>query len=86
MNYLLLQVNNALSFVASIGNKLSPPTSSSATPKTPQAPTNLCGWSSYGQDGGNSFGVHPWLASITVVRGDQSDQVSFQIIFTFKIT
>jgi hypothetical protein len=77
-----------LSFVAAIGNKFSPQTSSTstpaqqtptgaATPPRPQAtpPTNLCGWTSYGQEGGNSFGVHPWHASVTVGKGDDYKQV-----------
>ena len=84
------QVNNALSFVAAIGNKFSPQTSPASTstpaqqtstgaaqpPRSQQAPpTNLCGWTSYGQEGGNSFGVHPWHASITVGKGEDYKQV-----------
>ena len=78
-----LQVNNALSFVAAIGNKFSSPQASPASQppqaasqtRTQSAPSNLCGWSSYGQEGGNSFGVHPWHASITVVKAETSTQV-----------
>jgi hypothetical protein len=83
-------VNNALSFVASIGNKLTPQSpatsaaSTAATAKTPSAPPNLCGFTSYGQDGGNSFGVHPWHASITVVKGEDSKQVVFSIRLFFR--
>ena len=80
-------MNNALSFVASIGNKFSPQTPASSAPTstltaaattpTKAAPSNVCGWTTYGQDGGNSFGVHPWHVSITVVKGDDSKQVKF---------